>query len=341
MRKYSLLLVVLAFFYSLALILWQTTGTIFYLMNFIIIGSCVGLGMGLWPLFQRKKRYMARLISQFSVGGYMFFGLGCGLISLFLGHILPENMQLEGFWMLLFSGVIAASVLHYLVAKILGPLLFNRAWCGWACWTASVLDLLPWKKSPGRHSKKMENLRYVHFLLSLILVAVLFFVFKKSASENLGIIVFSGGNPYNFSEYSNLFQIPEFCWFFTGNAFYFLSGILMAIFFKDNRAFCKYLCPVVVFLKIGAGFSIMRVKEVSEGCNLCMACEKNCPMDIKITEYTRNNQRVCSTECIICQTCISTCPKKVLGLSFGMDRTQGEFLNRIEKSQIEQKNSKA
>lgn len=47
MRKYSLLLVVLTFFYSLALILWQITGTVFYLINFIIIRSCIGLGMGL------------------------------------------------------------------------------------------------------------------------------------------------------------------------------------------------------------------------------------------------------------------------------------------------------
>jgi hypothetical protein len=60
---------------------------------------------------------------------------------------------------------------------------------------------------------------------------------------------------------------------------------------------------------------------------------------MKIDEYIQNNKSVSSTECAIYQTDISTCPKKVLGLSFGMDRTQGKFLNRIEKSQSEQKNS--
>lgn len=96
LRKYRLLFVILAFFYSIALTLYLTTGSPFYLMNFIIIGSCMGLGVGLWPVFQRKKKHIARLISQISVGGYMFFGLGCGLIYILFGNIKSENMQIEG-----------------------------------------------------------------------------------------------------------------------------------------------------------------------------------------------------------------------------------------------------
>ncbi|MBU3927638.1 MAG: 4Fe-4S binding protein [Bacteroidetes bacterium] len=330
MKKYLLLIVVLVFFYSLAVIMWQATGAIFYLMNFIIIGSCVGLGAGLWPIFPKKKKFIARLISQISVGSYLFFGLGCGLIYLFFGYIVPENMQMEGFWILLFSGVFMASVIHYMVAKIAGPLLFNRVWCSWACWTASILDLLPWKKSPGRYSKKLENLRYIHFSLSLFLMAMLFFVFKHSFLDNMGAVSLNGQSMDGIKEYSSLFKIPEFWWFIAGNTFYFLSGIVLAAVLKDNRAFCKYLCPIVVFLKISARFSKLKVKKVNGHCNLCMACEKNCPMDIKITEYTENKMRVSSTECIICQTCISTCPKKVLELSFGFDGSKGEFLNRID-----------
>jgi len=112
----------------------------------------------------------------------------------------------------------------------------------------------------------------------------------------------------------------------------------MAVYFKDNRAFCKYLCSIVVFFKIGSRFSLVKVKEVGVGCNLCMVCEKNYPMDIKIIHYTQNKQRVCSTECIICQTCISTCPKKVLGLSFGFDISKAEYLNRIDQ-EVKVKNS--
>jgi ferredoxin-type protein NapH len=334
-KKYSLLFVILAFFYSLAVILGLTTRSTFYLINFIIIGSCVGLGMGLWPVFPRGKKRIARLISQVTVGGYLFFGLGFGLIYLLFGYIQPENMQLEGFWLWLFSGVFQAAVLHYMVAKIAGPLLFNRGWCGWACWTAAVLDLLPWKRSPGRRSTRLGNLRYLHFGTSLLLMIILFSVFKVTLRDHVGIIPVKAGFPATDLSYRSLFEIPEFLWFISGNVLYYVSGILLAAFLKDNRAFCKYLCPITTFLKIGARFSLTKVKQVADGCTLCMACEKNCPMDIQITEYTQKGQRVGSTECIICQTCISTCPQKVLGISFGLDMGRGERLNRMNSGTAE------
>ena len=63
----------------------------------------------------------------------------------YLGILSRENMQIEGFWYYLFLGVFEAATIHYVVAKIAGPLLFGRGWCGYACWTAMILDLLPYK----------------------------------------------------------------------------------------------------------------------------------------------------------------------------------------------------
>jgi polyferredoxin len=65
----------------------------------------------------------------------------------------------------------------YLVAKIFGPILFSRAWCSWACWTAMILDLLPYKHSSGRIPGKWGWLRYIHFVLSLSIVLLLWFGF--------------------------------------------------------------------------------------------------------------------------------------------------------------------
>ncbi len=42
-------------------------------------------------------------------------------------------------WFFLFTGVFEAATIHYAVAKIFGPLVFGRGWCGYACWTAMVL----------------------------------------------------------------------------------------------------------------------------------------------------------------------------------------------------------
>ncbi len=40
-----------------------------------------------------------------------------------------------------------------------------------------------------------------------------------------------------------------------------------------------------------------------------------CPMDINIPEYLKDGDRVLSTECILCQTCISICPDKNLTMT--------------------------
>lgn len=94
-------------------------------------------------LYTGKVRY-ARNVVQFAVGLYML---------IYLGILSRENMQIEGFWYYLFLGVFEAAVIHYVIAKILGPLLFGRGWCGYACWTAMILDLLP-HNIPARPRKK-------------------------------------------------------------------------------------------------------------------------------------------------------------------------------------------
>jgi NAD-dependent dihydropyrimidine dehydrogenase PreA subunit len=50
-----------------------------------------------------------------------------------------------------------------------------------------------------------------------------------------------------------------------------------------------------------------------------MACVKACPMDIRIPDYVMAGQRVLSTECILCNTCVTTCPTSTLAVSFRLD----------------------
>ena len=127
-RKYVPSMLLFLLFEAVAATLWLTKNNLFYLLNFSYIGACLGLGTA---LFTAGKRY-ARHFVQLAVGSYML---------LYLGVISRENMQIEGFWYYLFLGVFEAATIHYAVAKIFGPLLFGRGWCGYACWTAMVLPL--------------------------------------------------------------------------------------------------------------------------------------------------------------------------------------------------------
>ncbi len=122
-------------------------------------------------------------------------------------------------------------------------------------------------------------------------------------------------------------------WFIIGNLLYYATGIILAYALKDNRAFCKYVCPVSVPLKLTTRFSLLKVKGEAEKCNGCQACVKMCPMDIRIPDYIKNGERVLSTECSLCQTCITVCSKDALKLSFGFDLGGKDLLR--ERAQME------
>ena len=273
MKKYAGSIFMLIVFETIAITLWLSKGNLFYLLNFSYIGCSISLGLFLYA----KKVKHARSVVQFLVGMYML---------LYLGLMSNENMQIEGFWYYLFTGVFEAATIHYAVAKIFGPLIFGRGWCGYACWTAMILDLLPFKVPQNPRKEKIGVIRYVMFALSLIFVGSLFLL-----------------------QVGNLERIMFFS-FLIGNILYYLVGIGLAFLLKDNRAFCKYICPITVFLKPMSYFSLMRVKVDKDQCIGCNKCRHVCPMNVDMTDNSRKREN--GTECILCFECVESCPKKAL-----------------------------
>ena len=272
LKKYALVLLIGGVFEAVAVSLWLTKNNLFYLFNFSYIGISLSLGIF---LLGRKYPY-ARRIVQLLVGLYML---------LYLGLINRENMQIEGFWYYLFTGVFEAATIHYAVAKIFGPLIFGRGFCGYACWTAMVLDFLPYK-TRALPRKNIGWIRYLTFALSFLFVSALFLM-----------------------KVGNLERIM-FWAFLLGNLAYYLVGIALAFLFKDNRAFCKYICPVTVFLKPMSYFSLVRIRCDENKCISCGKCKKVCPMDVEMTDNSRKRKN--GTDCILCMECVKVCPKGAL-----------------------------
>lgn len=98
--------------------------------------------------------------------------------------------------------------------------------------------------------------------------------------------------------------------FIIGNILYYTAGIILAFFFKDNRAFCKYICPITVFLKPMSYFSLIRLKCDKEKCVSCGKCKRVCPMNVDVTDNSRKRKN--GTECILCMECVKNCPKDAL-----------------------------
>ena len=272
LKKFMLPAMMWLIFEIIAVTLWLTMQNIFYLFNFSYIGTSIAIG---FLLFQLQYKY-ARRIAQFLVGAYML---------VYLGLMCNENMQIEGFWYYLFTGVFEAATIHYAVAKIFGPLIFGRGWCGFACWTAMILDLLPYK-IPQQPRKSWGWIRYITFVLSFIFVSGLFLAQVK-----------------------NMEQIM-FWLFLIGNSLYYIVGIFLAFALKDNRAFCKYICPITVFLKPASYFSLLRIKCDKSKCVSCGKCKKVCPMNVDVTDNSRKRKN--GTECILCLECKNICPKNAL-----------------------------
>jgi ferredoxin len=283
-------LLLMAIFWVIAVALWRITANSFYLYNFGYIGSALGIGMGAYVALPKRQKLWGRRVAQFLIGAYML---------IFLGLFQRENMQIEGFFFYLLSGFFAGSVIHYLVAKIAGPLLFNRGWCGWACWTAMVLDLLPYRQNKrGRLPDRWGYLRYLHFGLSLGLVLTLWY-----------------GLDYRVQGQS----ATELYWLLGGNALYYVVGIGLAYGLRDNRAFCKYVCPIPTLQKLTSRLALLKIAGDAEACIDCGVCARVCPMDIRVDEYVNSGQRVLSTECIFCLECVDACPRGALDVSFGFD----------------------
>jgi polyferredoxin len=273
---------------------------------FIFFCTVQCTGFVLFALLPEKFRTIPRHASKIIIGMMLL------VIAGVLGR---QNFQIEGFVYLLFAGFVGGPVIHFGM-KIIGSLVTGRSWCSWGCWTAAVLDFLPYNRNTKWKRGSLKYLRYVHLALSIGIVSVTYFVLRH---------VMQSTNPdqtINWQESASAVY-----WVVAGNGFYYLSGIILAFVMKDNRAFCKYLCPVAVLLKAGSIFALTRVDSIKTKCSGCKKCESVCPASIKVHSYTESGRRVASTECLICLNCIAVCPDKNLYLSVGFEPAVKEKLN--------------
>lgn len=278
-------------FWSVGIAGWQASGFIQPLFLFGYIGTALGIGLGLYATLPKKKKQWGRKLTLVLVGG---------LLLVYVGGISSENIQIEWVFFSVLAGLGGAALMHYLIAKIVGPVLFGRLWCGWACWTLMVLDLLPFQRSPGRLPDQFGWARYAHFAGSLGLVLLLWFGF-------------------NYREDIRFNSPAGLQWLVAGNLLYYVVAVGLAFSLGDNRAFCKYVCPIPVFMKTTSRFALLKIEGDRNKCTECGACEKICPMDIRVMDYVREGRRVLSTECMLCQTCITVCVPDALKVSFGFD----------------------
>lgn len=252
-----------------------------FLVLFPWIGFSLSIGILLRQILHGRKRLLGRKISILLILPSLLF---------FVPIVNNENFQLEGVAMIVMIGFFSKGFVHYCIAKILGPLVWRRGFCGYACWTAAVLDWLPISSTKQQLPRKYRNIRFISLAISLALPIVLLFAFSY--------------NPW--TDYINK---REMIWMFAGNALYYAVAIPLAFALSDKRAFCKYLCPVSLVMKPSASLGVLKIKpDVDKICISCSACNRQCPMGVDVMSCMRSNTPVLDTECILCNDCRIVCP---------------------------------
>lgn len=269
---------------SVAAILDFTLNWWVFWIIFPWIGFSISTGMFVSSKLVGRKKILGRKISILMI-------LPC--LLLFVPIINCENFQLEGVVLIVLVGFFGKGFIHYAVAKIFGPLIWGRGFCGWACWTAAVLDWLPIKKSKIQVSPNLKHLRFIVLAISLLLPVYLVFVL-------------------NYDVRHNYIYHKEMLWMFVGNAIYYIIGIPTAFIFSDKRFFCKNLCPVSLVMIPTSKLSLIKIKPTGNKCIECSACNKICPMDIDVMHYIKNNEQITHSECILCTDCKVVCPTKAI-----------------------------
>jgi len=148
----------LAFASLITCVTWPLAAMLWFRHGERALGiSLFGLGLSLGPclaayaIVPRARKQKARSVVLF-MGGF------CIMAFSLLGRV---NLDMEGFFMLVFAGTVGAAIGHNLVTVIVGPMLFGRLLCGWGCWRSMVLELLPICRSQGRRRGRWTFLAFV------------------------------------------------------------------------------------------------------------------------------------------------------------------------------------
>lgn len=281
---------------TLGVVLYLTAGWWGFLIIFPWIGFCISLGCYIASNRKGKQKDLGRRVSILMISP---------VFLIFLGILQRENLQLEETvfyaYLFLLTGLFIRVMVHYAVAKIFGPLIWGRGFCGWACWTAAILEWLPIKENRAI-PEKYTVFRVVTFVMSIAIPIILILLGYDWVTEHV-------------NEEGGLVQTGKtgaLIWFLAGNGLYYIVAIILAFVFRKKRAFCKIACPVSLVMKPQTSIALIQLSPSGNECTSCGTCNANCPMDVDVMGYISRGKKIKSSECILCQMCANVCAKKAI-----------------------------
>lgn len=219
-------------------------------------------------------------------------------------HGLCPYGALESLYSLIFSGTFISKIfsgtLILLSITLIIAIIFRRSFCGVICPFGTLQELF------GIIGKKIFRKRFIvpefldkplRFLKYIVLIVTIYYAWKTA-----GLWV----NPYDpWAAYGHITEgysilIED----------YLIGSIILIIVLIGSlmydRFFCKYLCPMGAVYGLISKISFTKIVRNNEKCVNCGICNKNCPVNIKVSQL----DEVKTAECINCNSCVLSCPKQ-------------------------------
>ena len=292
----------------------------------------------------------------FVYGGYIAINLGNSLPTFACGYndqgrggvcyLLPLQHQLSGSWERLFSWA-GVAVLQGFLYFTLWFIVFNKAWCGYACPLGTLQD---WISSLRRYVgvryarytepafRRLTTIKYILLALTILIPLAI----------GGGLLPHSMGTPFcdicpgrmiiplftgDFSQLTIDFS-SKTSMIMTGLGMLVTGLFLTGAFFK-KRFFC-FFCPMSALHYLVSKPALLKLKKEGGKCTRCGDCYRVCDMEIREIADEVDDPRIMQDDCIMCLKCVAACPEEgALKATFAgipvLVSTEEGFVKRMNK----------
>jgi polyferredoxin len=306
----------------------------------------------------RRFRFWLQIIFfvLFVYGGYLAINLGQNLPTFSCGYnqegrggicyFIPLQHQLAMPAKVLF-GWAGIAVLIGFLTFVAWFLLFNKAWCGFACPLGTIQDWITALRKKmgipyGRYTwDQFRALKKIKYILLLLMIFIPLGIGSGIFSHDMGtpfcmicpgrtiLPIFTG----DFSQLTIDFSSISLMILTTLGML--ITGLFFVGSFIKKRFFC-FFCPMSALHYTLSKPAFLKLKKEGNKCTKCGDCYTVCDMQIKEIADDVVSKNILQDDCIMCLKCIAACPEEgALHVDFLgqpiFEATVEGYIKRMEK----------
>jgi polyferredoxin len=217
------------------------------------------------------------------------------------------------------EGIIAGDVIVF-AGLFVASLFLGRAWCGWVCPAGATQELCSRVNGKRFNGKKRNLVKYFILAPWISIVIVMFIQAGGVKSVDLFYQTWNGISIQNIASVIMFAAIA--------------GAIAVFALAAGKRAACHTICWMAPFMIAGTkiknaiGYPSLHLETDKSLCVQCKQCSSHCPMSLDVNEMVQN-ESMANTECILCGSCVDTCPKKAIKYSFSSPKPKADFTVQV------------